>query len=151
MFQSKIRKNSVGDVFEENFYTDADENDPAEEFGRNVEAMTVALADEQAQRREEKGCEPDDDHRLHQVDVQEGKRQTHRQRVDAGGERQRERHPFFVGVQHLLVRVHEKVLPKHPATQHEEDAEGDPMVERFDQVLEGAAGQPADQRHDGLK
>ena len=141
---------------DQNFHTNGNKNDAAEEFGLQSTTDFAAEADAQQMTRdaEQKRADSDDNERQQQRSeafvASHGEGNADGEGIDARGEsqshaRQPARRLEMAGIVGL------KDTANHSSTQENEQSEGNPMVVILDVMGEKTRCQPADERHQGLE
>jgi len=151
------------EMFHEDFYSDAHQDDASGESGPAVEPQSETQTHADAREGRGKCYGKDDDGGQHDPDVEKGKRDAYGQGVDAGGQGNAQGGAGAPGVGRVSFRgfrtgtgVFERAafpqaFPDHFPTEKSQQGEGDPVVEAFDQAFEMFSGDPSDNRHGGLK
>ena len=143
-------------MLDQDFYADAEQDQPAQQFGLYLPVYGRAEADAEteAQHAHQERDEADDEKRRQQLRkcgiAGAGEADADRHGVDAGGDREGQLRFQSAGLQggrRLLM----KGLPDHFPADESEHPEGDPMVHRLDIMAETAGEDPADERHQCLE
>uniref|UniRef100_A0A0N4ZDF4 PEGA domain-containing protein n=1 Tax=Parastrongyloides trichosuri TaxID=131310 RepID=A0A0N4ZDF4_PARTI len=135
----------------------SDQGQAAEQFGDPAQARSRRLADQQAEARHDEGGEADAQGDQPDIGFQQGQAHAYGARVDRGAHSGRDqgqqaaRRGFADGnggLGRILVALQR--LPDHLDAQRAEQAEGDPVVEGFDEACGRHAQGEADQGRDRL-
>ena len=120
-------------MLQENLQTNENQYDTSENLGVFLELGAKHIANPHAQDGENEGRQPDDRHRRPQLDLNAGKRDAHRQSVDAGGDSQKKHRPETERVIHRGTLFVGERLANHVGPNKEKQPEGNPMVDRLDE------------------
>lgn len=139
-------------VLQQDAHAQADQRDPAQQFGSLAEAGAHRLADQHADGGQDEGGAADGGGDQPDVGADEGQAHAHGRGVDAGADSGGDQGPGS-GTTRAGVFVRVAGLggfPDHLAADDGEQAEGDPVVDLLHQSGCNYAEAPADQGCDGL-
>ena len=137
-------------MIEQNFGSQQDEDDAAREFG-----LAFILGAEDVSKLDPRGGKQKGDHadetygRDDTLD-EEGERDADGQRVDAGGDGERQHHPKAHGGALRLFLPGQR-LADHVAADEQQQSERNPVIHRGDERFKLRAEEIAEQRHQRLK
>ena len=136
-------------MLKEYFDSHEHKDQPPRQFRLTAEAGAKESAYLDPRSGQKKGGQTDEGDGGQDIHLKKGESDPHRQRVDAGRQRQREHGAEGEGAVYVLALF--TGLPHHVDTDDGQKEKGDPVVHCGDEGLELDAEQPAKQRHHGLK
>ena len=136
-------------VLEQYLKADEDEDDAAGEFRHGAGPGAEHAAQVEAGDGEDEGDAADEADRGDDVNAEEGEGDAHGQRVDTGGDGQRQHGLDAKGGVELLRRA--AGLADHVCADERKQDEGYPVVEAGDESLKAGAEEIADERHERLE
>lgn len=138
-------------MLQQDFYPHQDEDDTPQNLHFRTQPVADPVADIHSREAQGKGDRPDDQGGRNDLYIEEGEADSHRQRVDAGGDRQSEQHQQVQGIALLLRFLQPHGFIDHLDPDARQQGESDPMVKALHIGFQASARQPTHHRHQSLE